>query len=132
MAWALFLIAAVGFLAARLWRAQRRLEKLYVKQADLKRRLEERIDVGGAGEAKLGAILSSMVEGVLVVDKKGAIVLLNPSLRRDFFIEGEVEGRHPLEVIRQTSIQEIVDEALAASGPTLFVREVDLMGPPEK
>jgi len=122
----------IVFLCWRLGRMKRQLERLHVEQADLRHRLAENIDDGATGEAKLGAILSSMVEGVLVVDKKGDIVLVNPSLRRNFLIGQEAKGQRSLEVIRNVPVQDIVDEALQAAGQTLIVREIALLGPPEK
>jgi two-component system phosphate regulon sensor histidine kinase PhoR len=68
-----------------------------------------------SGEAELEAVLSSMVEGVLVVNKEGSISVINPSLRKIFLIDTPYENKKPLEVIRNISVQNIVDETLKAN-----------------
>jgi two-component system phosphate regulon sensor histidine kinase PhoR len=70
---------------------------------------------------KLDAVLSSMSEGVMVVDEKGAILLMNPSLRKIFFIDFPPEGRRPAEVIRNTAVLEIISRLL--SGTTRMISE---------
>ncbi len=62
--------------------------------------------------AKLDAVLSSMVEGIMVVDQKGTIALMNPSLRKIFLVDFNPEGRKPIEAIRHAAVQETVDKIL--------------------
>jgi len=61
---------------------------------------------------KLDAVLSSMFEGIMVVDDKGKILLMNPSLRKLFFVDSAPESREPIEVIRNAQIQDVVDRIL--------------------
>jgi len=64
-------------------------------------------------EAKADAVISSMFEGVLLTDKKGAIITINPSLRKLFMISIPPEGRKPIEVMRSNRIQDIVDKIIS-------------------
>ena len=63
-------------------------------------------------KAKLEAILSSMFEGVMLTDEKGEIILINPSVEKLFFIDTPPQGKRPLEVLRNNTIQDIVDSVL--------------------
>jgi len=63
-------------------------------------------------KARLEAILSGMFEGVMLTNEKGEITLMNPSVRKIFLIDSAPEGKKPLEVMRNNSIQEIVDKVL--------------------
>lgn len=84
-----------------------------------------------SGEAKLEAVLSSMVEGVIVTDEKGAVVVANPSARKMFFIDTSPEGKTTLEVIRNSSVQEIVDGILK-QGKRVAAEEIRLNKPDER
>jgi len=88
--------------------------------------LDDRIATATDEAERLQAVLASMVDGVLVVDAAGQIVIANPRLRELFAVWGPVEGRHPLEVIRNAEI----DEAIAATGEqdALVVRELAHVG----
>jgi two-component system phosphate regulon sensor histidine kinase PhoR len=60
----------------------------------------------------LMAILSSMSEGVLVVDGDGRALLVNPAFRRLFDLAGEVAGRPVLEIIRHPELARVVEDTL--------------------
>jgi two-component system phosphate regulon sensor histidine kinase PhoR len=57
---------------------------------------------------QLQAVLNGMVEGVLVVDAEGKIVLANTRLREFFEAPRAVEGRLPLEIFRNAALDEIL------------------------
>jgi two-component system phosphate regulon sensor histidine kinase PhoR len=75
---------------------------------------------------RLGAILESMAEGVLVTDARGQVVLANRALREMFLLGGEVEGREPIEVVRNADLHELFAEAARSSEPTS--RELSIEG----
>ncbi len=79
---------------------------------------------------KLDTVLSSMSEGVMVVDDKGTIVLMNPAMRKTFLIDIQPEGRRPAEVIRNTVILEIISRLL--SGQDRLIKEVVELPTPEE
>ena len=60
---------------------------------------------------QLGAVLEGMVEGVLVVDARGSILLANERLRDLFDTGSEIEGRPLLEGVRNTDLESILAEA---------------------
>ncbi|RPH55549.1 HAMP domain-containing histidine kinase, partial [bacterium] len=60
----------------------------------------------------LMAVLSSMSEGVLVVDGDGRALLVNPAFRRTFDLAGEVAGRPVLEIIRHPELARVVEDTL--------------------
>ncbi len=92
--------------------------------------LRRRIAEATAEKERLQAVLSGMVEGVLVVNAGGRVVLANPRLRQLLSLWGEVAGRPLLEVIRHSG----VDDALRAAmqGQELVVREIQLPGIEER
>jgi two-component system phosphate regulon sensor histidine kinase PhoR len=62
-------------------------------------------------EQQLRAVLEAMVEGVLVVDARGVILLANFRLRDLFEIHGEIVGRPLLEGVRNADLDAILSEA---------------------
>jgi two-component system phosphate regulon sensor histidine kinase PhoR len=81
-----------------------------------------RIAQANSEKEQLQAVLAGMVEGVLVVNAAGRIVLANPRLRQMFAAWGEVTGRTPLEVIRHAG----VDDALRAAGASQELVSVEI------
>ncbi|MCC6641164.1 MAG: PAS domain-containing protein [Deltaproteobacteria bacterium] len=86
--------------------------------AEIARALDEmagsvgaRIAAADTENEQLRAVLAGMVEGVLVLGIDGRIVLANPRLRQMLSLWDEIEGRTPLEVIRNAG----VDAALRAA-----------------
>jgi two-component system phosphate regulon sensor histidine kinase PhoR len=62
---------------------------------------------------KLAAVLNSMVEGVVVVDKESRIVSVNPTIEKIFGImKKDAEGKVFLEAIRNNDISEVIDSVL--------------------
>jgi two-component system, OmpR family, phosphate regulon sensor histidine kinase PhoR len=63
--------------------------------------------------ARMAAILSGMVEGVLVVDEDGRLRLVNDAARQMLNIEHSLAGRHYLEAVRQPGVVQLLSEALS-------------------
>ncbi len=78
-------------------------------------------------EAQLGAVLEAMVEGVLVVDARGVILLANSRLRELFDIHGEITGRPLLEGVRNADLDAILAES--AKTDETVARSIALPGP---
>ena len=68
--------------------------------AQLSRRLNEL----ETDRARMAAILSGMVEGVLVVDVEGRLRLANDAARRMLSLEDNLLGRHYVEAVRQPAV----------------------------
>jgi len=92
--------------------------------------IEVRIEQVRQEKAKFDAILSSMFEGIMVVDVKGLVVLVNPSLRKLFFIDYSPEGKTPIELMRNSQIQDLVDKILTQK--TNFASEEIVITHPEE
>lgn len=83
------------------------------------------------GKSRFEAILLSMFEGVMVVDIKGTILLMNRTLRDLLQIKEEFVNKKPLEVLRNIEIQEIVDNVLRLK-QGVESREISVLFPEEK
>lgn len=78
--------------------------------AQLASRSRERIQALESEQAKVAAILNSMVEGVVALDNQGRVLLMNPSARRIFDVgKKPVEGQFLLEVIRNRGLADLVE-----------------------
>ena len=63
--------------------------------------------------ARLQAVLSGMVEGVLVLDRECKILLMNPAIERMFLLEeSAVLGRPLIEVFRHRQLHQLVQKVL--------------------
>ncbi|MCC6758405.1 MAG: HAMP domain-containing protein [Candidatus Omnitrophica bacterium] len=71
-----------------------------------------RMDDVTTAKSRLEAVFLSMVEGVMVVNTDGKILLINETLKKILRVEHQAVGRKPLEVIRNIEVQDIVDRAL--------------------
>jgi two-component system, OmpR family, phosphate regulon sensor histidine kinase PhoR len=65
-----------------------------------------------ADRARTEAILSGMVEGVLVVNDQGRVQLVNRAARQMLHLQDEPEGRHYVEIVRQPDIAAQIGAAL--------------------
>lgn len=84
-----------------------------------------------AEKSRLEAIFLSMFDGIMVLDRRGAIVLMNQTLRGFLGADKAVVGKKPLEVIRHIDIQEIAESILTfAKRPES--REITVTFPVEK
>jgi two-component system phosphate regulon sensor histidine kinase PhoR len=77
--------------------------------------------------AHMDAILTGMVEGVVLVDGGGRLVLTNPAVRSMLRLPEPAEGRHYLEVVRQPDIAS--ELAAAIGGRSTSPVEVQLDDP---
>jgi len=66
-----------------------------------------------ADRARMEAILTGMIEGVLVVNEHGRLQLANNAARRMLRIGEGVEGRHYPEIVRQPAVAQQIAAALA-------------------
>jgi two-component system phosphate regulon sensor histidine kinase PhoR len=90
--------------------------------------LREKIERLGDEQAKVRTILDGMTEGVVALDDRGRLLLLNPSARVMFGVEnGASEGRSFVEVIRQKGLLDLIEEVRASGAPARHELE---LGPP--
>ena len=76
------------------------------------RQLGERLQELSRDRARMEAILSGMVEGVLVVDRQGRVQLVNGAAQQMLRVDGGAAGRPYLEVIRHPDIASQLTAAL--------------------
>ncbi|MBU0547936.1 MAG: cell wall metabolism sensor histidine kinase WalK [Candidatus Omnitrophica bacterium] len=75
--------------------------------------IEDKIKEVKTQNQKLAAIFNSMIEGVIVIDKAGYIISVNPTIEKIFSIlRKDVEGKVFLEAIRNNDIAEVISAAL--------------------
>jgi two-component system phosphate regulon sensor histidine kinase PhoR len=135
-----------GFLVRPLTRLRETVEAIAGGNLDARLRRHARDELGDISQAldrmreqlrlqldelrhdkeQLQAVLHGMVEGVLVIGPDGRIALANPRLRALFGLRHEVEGRFPIEVIRNAEVQDLLRQALASREPVR--REVEFGG----
>jgi two-component system phosphate regulon sensor histidine kinase PhoR len=72
---------------------------------------------------RLGGILASMQEGVLLLDRSGHIYVLNPSLREMLLVGPDSVGKTVLEVVRHAELKELLDQGRRSIEPV--TREID-------
>jgi len=80
---------------------------------------------------RLQAILSGMMEGVMVVDREERIVLMNPALRQFFSLSSPPEGVSLMESLRNVKIREVIRAAMARRGEVVR-EEITVPGPPPR
>lgn len=71
-------------------------------------RLQETIEDLSNKRNNLFSILTSMDDGVIVIDNNEKIILINPAARKLFGIDGDVSGKYLIEAIRNYDFQDIV------------------------
>jgi two-component system phosphate regulon sensor histidine kinase PhoR len=90
--------------------------------------LREKIERLADEQAKVRTILDGMIEGVVALDDRGRVLLLNPAARAMFGVEhGGSEGRSFLEVIRQKGLLDLVERVRTSDAPARAELE---LGPP--
>ncbi len=92
--------------------------------------LGRRIQELSRDHARTDAILTGMVEGVLVVDRDGRLQLVNRAAQEMLHIEGDGRGRRYLEVVRHPDIA--VQLAAALDGDDAGARELSLTRDPDR
>jgi two-component system, OmpR family, phosphate regulon sensor histidine kinase PhoR len=74
--------------------------------------LQERLVLLERERSQLRTVLEGMVEGVVLTDPTGRILLANDPFRKIFNAQLPVEGRRPLETARVPALQEAIESAL--------------------
>lgn len=87
-----------------------KLEQLAQEQDHLRRQRQ-------LAEANLQIILSSMQEGVVVVDSRHTVRVVNPSLRKLFDLPANLFGHTVMETLREPEFEQMVTDALASGQP---------------
>jgi two-component system phosphate regulon sensor histidine kinase PhoR len=76
------------------------------------REIARRASELASDRARMEAILSGMIEGVIVVNEHGRVQLVNNAARQMLRLQGAAEGRHYVEIVRQPDIASQIGAAL--------------------
>jgi two-component system phosphate regulon sensor histidine kinase PhoR len=91
---------------------------------DMAEMLGLRLEQVTAEKEQLHAVLAGMVEGVLVLDTDGCVILANPRLRELLSLWGPVDGRKLLEVVRHPGVDDALRAAADSTAPVVSEVEV--------
>ena len=73
--------------------------------------LKKRAQISETERARLETVFNSIHDSVMILDEDGLIVFVNPAFCRMFGITGaDVTGKHPLEVMKNPDILELVKQ----------------------
>jgi two-component system, OmpR family, phosphate regulon sensor histidine kinase PhoR len=97
--------------------------------SEMSERIRENVEQVVAEKEKASSILRCMMEGVLVLDPKGRVLVINQQAERMFHLpqDGDIRGASILEISRRPEMRNILRDVLAfdfARGP--YRREVEL------
>ncbi|MCB2227640.1 MAG: HAMP domain-containing protein [Desulfarculaceae bacterium] len=92
--------------------------------------LQSTIDEITTSRDRLEAILRGMVEGVLLTDPQGHVLVANRALKKMLDLESVPVGKLPSEIIRNADLLEALDEVRA--GAEYVSREFATLGEPQR
>ena len=103
-----YLIVALGSCLAGAWAAwkasERRAPRSSGRSSPAMAEMSRRLDELETDRARIGAMLSGMVEGVLVVDGDGRLRLVNEAARRMLSLDSSLAGHHYVEAVRHPGV----------------------------
>jgi len=123
-------VAAIadGKLERRLrWPARDELGEIAASINRLAEQMHERLAEATAEKVQLEAVLTSMVEGVLVLDAEGRIKLANPRLQELLDVWEDPRGRRPRDLVRNQALHQAIFDATSSGEPV--VREIEIERP---
>ncbi len=95
---------------------------------EMRIRLRKKIEEVSRERDYLKTILKGMIEGVLVVDERGRILMVNDALRKILSLSSEVVDKAPLEAIRNAELEEAIREAIQQGKNSAFELTFPLYG----
>ena len=128
MSWVLgvlLFLTVLGWVIREL-QLRRRGKEEFERSARLLREHEVLRSQRGLAEANLQIILSSMEEGVLVVDRRRMVRLANPAAQKLFNLPAEFSNRPVVELLREPAVDDMVAVAIERAEPR--EAELDLSG----
>jgi len=94
-------------------------------------RLRETIGQITEERNKVTAILTSMNDGVIAIDRSGCILLINPAVERMFNVTSEeIVGKSLIEVVRNYDLEKLLQRALLIKES--FAQELQMFAPDPK
>jgi len=102
------LIGTCGFLL----RSRNKLSRHLIAVSNERTHLRENHQKLLEDHNQLMTVLQGMIEGVVLIDATGKIVLANPAFYKIFFLEERAEGKTFLECIRNKDIHDAIEKVL--------------------
>ena len=90
----------------------------------MSRQMRSAVEEALSEKIQLKAVLESMVEGVVVIDRDRKLILVNPRGREMLSVWGDYEGRMVPEVIRSPEVDRALQDA--ANSDEIVVREIEV------
>jgi two-component system phosphate regulon sensor histidine kinase PhoR len=106
------------------------LGRLETNLAIMGRAVAARLRATREEEQKLRAVLAGMVEGVVVINEHGALVLLNDRAREIFglFPAQDYSGHRLVEICRDPELQHLVRDTIRTPAAAPLAREISIAG----
>ncbi|HDK26507.1 MAG TPA: phosphate regulon sensor histidine kinase PhoR, partial [Candidatus Atribacteria bacterium] len=93
--------------------------------------LENKIRIISEDKDKMKVVLSSVIEGIIAIDKEGRIILFNNALKNmTDYSSDRVLGKFHWEIIRNNQLNELLKEVLQKGQP--LTQEITIFSPQEK
>lgn len=96
---------------------------------DIAGEIEERLKVVKGEKDNMEAIIRNMSEGLMLIDKRGKIILSNSAINKIFGIESAMEGKTLIETLRNAELMEITGDVV--ENKTTVAKEVEITYPKE-
>ena len=124
----LVFLALVMLVFVDFWWRERRYQKqrAQAKQEYTTELLRRQQEACAQSQAQQQALFDSMVEGVLLLDRKGKIEMINPSLEQLFELKTDIRGQTLLEALRLPQLSDLADRVQKERAVAGF--ELDLTG----
>lgn len=106
------ILLLLGGLAAIVWR-RRLIRRLNAEhERALQRQAQQHGHRLSQETARSDAMINSMVEGLLLLDANGRVLMANAAMERLFHLGGQIRGRTVMEALRLHQVQELVQRTL--------------------
>ena len=107
------ILALISGVALVVWWCRRQIRKLKTEHDRAMQRQAQQHKLRLSQEtARSDALINSMVEGLLLLDANGRILVANAAMQRLFHLGGQMRGRTVMEVLRLYQVQELVQRTL--------------------
>ena len=93
------------------------IEDLSAAMADMAATLKRNIEDITEKNSRLLAVFKAVPGGILAIDKRETVTMVNPAAKEMFAITGSPEGFHFLEVVKHAKLEAVIREALLKNAP---------------
>jgi len=113
MDWPFVFLALLIGATVLVWQRRRLVRRLKSEhERAIQRLLQQQKHRLSQETARSDALINSMVEGLLLLDANGRVLLANAAMQRLFHLTGDMRGRTVMEALRLHQVQELVQRTL--------------------